>query len=142
MEVNYLGSYAVAQAFLPLLLKTAPKRSSMDRPSIIMVNSFNSQVRDLPCPHPTAALDDISTLAAHPLPRLSIKLLRARVLIRGGMADGWPCPCVPPTATPAKMSHRLPASQQVSTTMGQLPESTYPRQCAAPECPAVPRGCR
>ena len=44
MEVNYLGSYAVAQAFLPLLLKTAPKRSSMERPSIIMVNSFNSQV--------------------------------------------------------------------------------------------------
>ncbi len=44
LRVNYLGSYMVTQAFLPQLQKEASKKHGMDRPSIIMVNSYSGKV--------------------------------------------------------------------------------------------------
>jgi hypothetical protein len=37
MEVNYLGPYMVAQAFVPFLIKEAARKKGGDRPSLIMV---------------------------------------------------------------------------------------------------------
>lgn len=45
MEINYLGPYQVAQAFLPVLANTAKRHSmGVDKPSLIFVNSFASKV--------------------------------------------------------------------------------------------------
>ncbi len=45
MEVNCLGPYSVAQAFLPVLINTAQRRNHFDKPSLIMVNGFAGKVK-------------------------------------------------------------------------------------------------
>lgn len=46
MRTNYLGPYIVTQAFAPLLVKEAQRKTGwLDKPSIIMVNSFAGKVR-------------------------------------------------------------------------------------------------
>ena len=45
METNYLGAYMVTQSFVPIMIKEAIKKRGLDRPSIIMVNSFAGKVR-------------------------------------------------------------------------------------------------
>lgn len=44
MEVNYLGAYSVAQAFLPILIKQAQRKKGIDRPSLVMIGSFAGKV--------------------------------------------------------------------------------------------------
>lgn len=44
MQTNYLGAYIVAQAFIPFLIKEAQRKQGVDRPSLIMVNSFGGKV--------------------------------------------------------------------------------------------------
>ncbi len=44
MDVNYLGAYIVAQTFSPMMIKEALRKKGLDRPSIIMVNSFAGKV--------------------------------------------------------------------------------------------------
>mmetsp|Transcript_17116 Transcript_17116/g.36961 ORF Transcript_17116/g.36961 Transcript_17116/m.36961 type:complete len:355 (+) Transcript_17116:160-1224(+) len=44
MEVNYMGPYHVSQAFLPVLVREAQRKRHLDRPSLIMVNSFAGKV--------------------------------------------------------------------------------------------------